>query len=61
MLTQNRPKKSGKNLLLSQAFQGRRRVFPLQSPYLEIDLQILNNFLTVYFLIIIKINDDYNN
>ena len=32
-------------------------VFPPQRPYLEIDLQILNNFLTVYFLIIIKIND----
>ena len=40
-----------------QALQYKVDVFPPQRPYLEIDLLILNYFLTINFLIVNKIND----
>ena len=63
MFTRDSPKNSGKNILLATLIVFPRLykvdVFPPQGPYLEIDLQILNNFLTIYILIVFKIND-YN-
>ena len=34
-------------------------VFPPQRPYLEIDLQILNNFLTIYILFFVCLFEVY--
>ena len=53
MFTRDRPKNSENNILLATWIVFPRLnkvdVFPPQGPYLEIDLQNLNNFLTIYF------------
>ena len=49
-------------IYVSQALQGKHVSIsaPLfrRTPYVEIDSQILNNLLTIYFSIAIKINDN---